>query len=297
MSRFYYFQNDGRCPVMNKVLEKSVPEYLIDKKDKEAVPYYFILDWNVVHHSDVYRDFLRSAGIRFVESIEDLPEGAGIFAGGYGGDPVALEEAKSKGIPLIDKICPWVEFLEEDIRSVPQGYQCVILIDEFHIVYRNFQSLIPENAIIVNEKNFREKCGELDGSKPVFLCVYATFRQKDFDDVKELIENLLPDLPHKFSSRGICSWITHNSLFDEIDYAFKELQLSQVWVICNSEYNRSVLTLINEIEDRGAEARLIKRMDDIPRDLPQSGNIGVIIAPVPFDKDRAILDAIKERFE
>lgn len=282
---------------MKNVLEKSVPRYLIDRNETQQTSYYFILDWNVLHHSDVYRDFLKSSGIRFVETIDDLPEGAGIFAGGYGGDPVALDKARAKGIPMIDKICPWVKFLEQDIRSVPEGYQCVILIDEFHIVYKNFKSLFPENTLIVNEKNYREKCEGLDRDKPVFLCVYATFRQKDFDNVKHCIEKKLPGLPHKSSSRGICSWITRNSLFDEIGQVIPGRGLSQVWIICNSEYNRSVLTLINEIEDKGAEARLLKHVDDIPLELPESGNIGVLIAPVPFDKDREILNAIKERFE
>ena len=61
----------------------------------------------LVHNEQVVSD-LAARGLRFVESLEDVPDGATVLFSAHGVAPAVREEAQRRGLAVVDATCPFV---------------------------------------------------------------------------------------------------------------------------------------------------------------------------------------------
>ena len=59
-------------------------------------------------HNEIVVGELVSRGMVFVESVSELPEGATVLVSAHGTSPETFEEAKKKGVTVVDATCPFV---------------------------------------------------------------------------------------------------------------------------------------------------------------------------------------------
>jgi 4-hydroxy-3-methylbut-2-enyl diphosphate reductase len=75
---------------------------------------------------------LEARGIHQVESVDELPAGAVVLSA-HGVDPQVEEEARRRGLEVIDATCPFVRRAHGHIRTLAEeGYAVVILGDRGH---------------------------------------------------------------------------------------------------------------------------------------------------------------------
>ncbi len=296
MPFFYFFQNDGRCGFIKKQFEEDYWEYLKKDKKYHNTEYYLNLEWNSRGGKGVETGWFDRYNYRYIRNISELPAGAGILVSGYDGSLEEIEAAKEKGTPVLEKICPWIAMLKNEIKKVRPGYQCLMLLDEGHMIFYNYSSIFPVNTVFLTIENYKEKLRFFDGGKPVHLLVYSSFRLKDAETIVKYISTCFPHKENIFWLKGICGWVLGSGIFEEIAQAVRGKNLSEIWVICSGENNRSVKSLVYEIEENGARPVIIKDAGDIPDKKEGSGNIGILRAPIPYSKEDEILRAIKERY-
>lgn len=302
MKSIYFFKNDGKCKWVIKELNEYIPKYLHDPIEFEGkkIKFHIILKWVFGNVKGVNLEWLKETNINYVNTIDELPKGAGIYTGGYDADLLELEEAKKRGIPLFERPCPWIRQIREQLLVLDSNkFQCVFMIDAGHMVYNCYQSVFPDDIIIVNPENYKEEIIKNKNKKPISLIVYSVFRKKDIERVTEFINNNFPHPENRFDGyrKTLCIW-TKQGLLEEIEEEVKTRELDEIWVICSSEHDRSTISILNEIKDSGAKPVIIKAYEDINNINSNGLRVGVLQAPIPLPKRiQNIVNILKKEYE
>src|SRR5262245_36272437 len=87
----------------------------------------------IVHNQHVVQDFTRR-GVRFVQSIDEVPGGARLGLSAHGVSTVVWQKAKDKQVEMvIDATCPLVDKVHREVRKfAAQGYWIILIGHESH---------------------------------------------------------------------------------------------------------------------------------------------------------------------
>src|SRR5574341_903370 len=87
----------------------------------------------IVHNLHVVREFT-ARGVRFVQSIDEVPAHAKLVFSAHGVSPLEWQRAKEKQLEIIiDATCPLVEKVHREVRKFgPQGYWIILVGHEKH---------------------------------------------------------------------------------------------------------------------------------------------------------------------
>lgn len=103
---------------------------------ENPLPIYCLHD--IVHNESVVQGLARS-GMRFVEDIGDVPEGAMMLVSAHGTSPVIREEAETRHLRLLDATCPFVAAAHNRIRkNHARGMRTAIVGDPSHAEVRGY---------------------------------------------------------------------------------------------------------------------------------------------------------------
>lgn len=70
----------------------------------------------LVHNEQVVAD-LKARGMRFVESLDDVPDGATVLFSAHGVAPAVRDEAQRRGLAVVDATCPFVGRAHRAVRE------------------------------------------------------------------------------------------------------------------------------------------------------------------------------------
>ena len=100
-------------------------------------------------HNEIVTEELRALGYRFVERIEDVPEGATIVFSAHGVSPAVRAAAKARKLKVVDTTCPFVAKVHKAAKAFSdRGLPVVILGDPKHVEVRGIAGEC-ENCSIV----------------------------------------------------------------------------------------------------------------------------------------------------
>jgi len=298
---FYFFQKDGGCSYMKKEIAEYFPKYLheeIPYGDKK-VKFYCVLKWVKRENKGANMEMVLESGINYVSTIDELPEGAGVYVTGYDIDLNDYEAIKRRNIPIIERPCPWIKQLREQLLRVNHAtHQAVLMIYRGHMVYDCYKSAFPDDIIIIQPDTYKEAIEKHNNGKPIHLLVYAAFRKKDAIAVIDYINRNHPHPDNILDGykKTLCIW-TRQGLFEEIEQAIHANSLHEIWILCSSEKDTSTQSIIREVVEHGARPHIIITESDIPASVTGNGNIGVLFAAIPLSsKQKKYIDIIKKRF-
>jgi len=110
----------------------------------------------VVHNEGVISQ-LAEQGIRTVDSLDQVTEGAAVVIRAHGVRPEVLHSAGERGLDVIDGTCTWVIQEQREItRLVEEGYVIVLLGTPRHPEVVGLLGFAPD-AIVVDEEEDWEK--------------------------------------------------------------------------------------------------------------------------------------------
>ncbi|HOV13996.1 MAG TPA: hypothetical protein PK771_06910 [Spirochaetota bacterium] len=296
MGFIYFFKNINGCERFLKELRDEWSKYLKIGEKFNGVEYYLIEEWISSKEKGANIEWLNSIKVRHIKFLNDLPYSAGVYISSYGGKYEEIEYLKKEGINFVENICPWVKLLIRELQKVKNTHQCVIMIDEDHMVRKNYDSLIPGDTIIVNEENFKDMIKNKKNNKPLHFIVYNTFRPIEAERVKNFIETNYPNVNNIFQLKTSCGWVTKSGLFEEITDTVVKKKIDEIWIICGGRLDRSTKSIINHIKELNVDYQLIREITDIPSSIQSGRNIGVLKVPVPYHKANEIIEVIKERY-
>ena len=85
-------------------------------------------------HNEIVIGELKDLGFKFVERIEDVPEGEAVVFSAHGVSPAVRESAKARNLKVVDTTCPFVAKVHRAARAFSEkGLPVVILGDPKHV--------------------------------------------------------------------------------------------------------------------------------------------------------------------
>ncbi|MGH7854855.1 MAG: 4-hydroxy-3-methylbut-2-enyl diphosphate reductase [Candidatus Binatia bacterium] len=211
----------------------------------------------IVHNRHVVADFSKR-GVRFVQSIDEVPAGARLVFSAHGVAPDVWQQAKQKGLQvIIDATCPLVEKVHREVRKfAAQGYWIILVGHEKHDEIVGTSGEAPERIQIVASVEEAAKISIPDAEKIVAL----TQTTLSVDDTREIIEILKKRFPKLVTAakEDIC-YATQNRQ-DAVKQLSKEVDLVLVIGSRNSENSNQ---LCNVARSQGKNAYLIDDHRDI----------------------------------
>ena len=164
----------GFCAGVTAALRKAVAVAA------EARPVFCL--HQLVHNEVVVAD-LRTRGFSFVESIEDVPEGATVLFSAHGVSPAVRERAAERGLKVVDATCPFVERVHRAARDfAAKGMPVVVIGNPSHAEVRGIVGEAA-NAVVLDPSQPRAR-----GLPPKFGLVSQT--TMNADEVASLVAEL-----------------------------------------------------------------------------------------------------------
>jgi (E)-4-hydroxy-3-methyl-but-2-enyl pyrophosphate reductase len=106
----------------------------------------------VIHNEGVVSE-LRQLGIRTVDSLDDVDQGAAVVIRAHGVRPDVMARAADRGLEVLDGTCTWVIQEQRELaRLVDEGYTIVLLGTPKHPEVVGLLGFAPD-AIVVDEED------------------------------------------------------------------------------------------------------------------------------------------------
>jgi 4-hydroxy-3-methylbut-2-enyl diphosphate reductase len=205
----------------------------------------------IVHNQHVVQDFTRR-GVRFVQSIDEVPRGARLVFSAHGVSPVVWQKAKEKEVEIvIDATCPLVDKVHREVRKfAAQGYWIVLIGHERHDEIVGTSGEASERIRIVADIADARAVDVPDPDKVIVL----TQTTLSVDDTREVIDVLKERFPRMITpaKEDIC-YATQNRQ-DAVKQLAGEVELILVIGSRNSENSNQLFKVARA---RGTIAYLI----------------------------------------
>ena len=186
----------------------------------------------IVHNQHVVQDFIRR-GVRFVQSIDEVPRRAKLVLSAHGVSPAVWQQAKEKQVEIvIDATCPLVDKVHREVRKfAAQGYWIILIGHEKHDEIVGTSGEAPKRIRIVADITDARAVDIPDPDKVIVL----TQTTLSVDDTREVIEVLKERFPRMVTpvKEDIC-YATQNRQ-DAVKQLAGEVELVLVIGSRNSE--------------------------------------------------------------
>ena len=104
----------------------------------------------LVHNEQVVTD-LTTRGLHFVESLEDVPDGATVLFSAHGVAPAVREEASRRGLTVVDATCPFVACVHRAAREfAARGVPVVVVGHAGHAEVRGVVGGLPDFSVVAS---------------------------------------------------------------------------------------------------------------------------------------------------
>jgi 4-hydroxy-3-methylbut-2-enyl diphosphate reductase len=210
----------------------------------------------IIHNRYVVED-LRRKGARFVEEVDDVPDGAWLIYSAHGVSPEVRGNARRRGLRTIDATCPLVTKVHlEALHYAKNGYTILLIGHEDHDETVGTLGEAPGAIRIVGS---REEALAVEVPDPARVA-YLTQTTLSIDDTREIVEALQERFPQMASpAKGDICYATQNR-----QDAVKEMASRIDLLLVLGAPNSSNSIRLCEVSERaGVPAHLIERADQI----------------------------------
>jgi 4-hydroxy-3-methylbut-2-en-1-yl diphosphate reductase len=222
----------------------------------------------IVHNSHVVQG-LRARGAIFVESVEDVPEGAPLVFSAHGIAPAVREAARERGLVSIDATCPLVTKVHTQARRYAAGgYLLVFIGHAGHEEVEGTTGEAPDRIVLV------ESVADVEAlDLPAGPLAYITQTTLSVDETREIIAALRRRFPHIEgpAKEDICYATTNRQ------QAVKELAHEvDLLLVIGSRNSSNSKRLVEVARNAGVESHLV---DDV-REIDEQWLTGVETAGI-----------------
>jgi len=104
----------------------------------------------IIHNPQVVAR-LEEEGLRVVDSLDGLPDGATLVVRSHGLRKAVLEDAASRGLRIVDATCPFVKEAQERATQLErEGYDVVVVGEERHPEVLSITGNLERPAVVVD---------------------------------------------------------------------------------------------------------------------------------------------------
>jgi 4-hydroxy-3-methylbut-2-enyl diphosphate reductase len=210
----------------------------------------------IVHNSHVVRE-LEERGAIFVDSVEEIPEGAPVVFSAHGVAPAVREAANARGLTSIDATCPLVTKVHTQARRYAEGGYTIVLIGHAgHEEVEGTTGEAPDATVLVESAVDAEALALPADTR----LAYITQTTLSVDETREIVEVLRRRFPaiEGPEKEDIC-YATSNR-----QWAVKEL-LGEIGLllVVGSHNSSNSIRLVDTAHAAGVPAYLVDDASEI----------------------------------
>ena len=246
----------------------------------------------IVHNPRVVEN-LRAKGVRFVEQIDQIPNGAITVFSAHGVSEKIEQDANAHGLRALDATCPLVSKVHvEGRRYAAQGYDIILIGHENHPEVEGTVGQIPGQVLLVSEVEDVDALQVRDPEK----VAYITQTTLSVDDTRDVIEALRRRFPKVVGPdvKDIC-YATQNR-----QAAVRQLASVVDLVLVVGARNSSNSNRLCEVSaDSGVPSFLVEDPSNVdPAWLKGKKSIGITAgASTPEELVQALIEKLREYCE
>jgi 4-hydroxy-3-methylbut-2-enyl diphosphate reductase len=223
----------------------------------------------IVHNRHVVES-LRAKGAVFVDELDEVPDDATVIFSAHGISPAVREEARRRGLRVIDATCPLVTKVHlEAVRYAREGYTIVLIGHEDHDEVIGTLGEAPERIVVIDSARAVER---LEVPNPDKIA-YLTQTTLSVDDTRDVIDALRRKFPRIVGpSRDDICYATQNR-----QAAVKRLAGDvDVLLVIGAANSSNANRLVEVARMAGTRAYLINDVNDIkPEWLADARRVGI----------------------
>lgn len=176
----------GFCAGVNMAIQ------CLDEAIKICGPQIFVYH-EIVHNKYVVDRFSRQ-GVTFVDSIEEVPEGAFLLYSAHGVSPAVRALAKARQLKTIDATCPLVTKVHlEAVRFAKQGYTIVLIGHEGHDEVIGTMGEAPDRMVLVDSPEEVDRLTFPAGTRLAYL-TQTTLSVAEANRVIQRLKERFPEI-------------------------------------------------------------------------------------------------------
>ena len=219
--------------------------------DTEPPPIYAFHE--IVHNRFVVEGF-RERGAIFIDSIEEVPEGARVVFSAHGVSPVVVNRARERRLRVIDATCPLVTKVHLETKKAAQdGYDIVLVGHDGHDEVTGTLGEAPERTTVVDGPAGVRALP--DNGRPVFVVTQTTL---SVGDTQEAIDAVRERFPTAEIRNDICYATTNRQA------AVSEIaRRADVVIVVGSENSSNSVRLREVAAATGTPAYRVEGIEDI----------------------------------
>jgi len=210
----------------------------------------------IVHNSHVVRDF-EARGVRFVQELDEVPDGATAVFSAHGVSPQVRASAAARGLRVIDATCPLVTKVHlEAIRFARMGYEILLVGHAGHEEVEGTMGEAASQIRLVSSVADAREVAVTDPERVAFI-TQTTLSMEDTRPIVEALRRRFPKI-HVPAKDDIC-YATQNR-----QVAVRALaQRAPLILVVGSRNSSNSNRLVEEAALAGARAHLVDDVSEI----------------------------------
>jgi 4-hydroxy-3-methylbut-2-enyl diphosphate reductase len=146
----------------------------------------------IVHNRLVVERF-RERGVVFVDSLDEVPDGAPLMLSAHGSPPEVVAAAAAKGGFVVDAVCPLVTKVHHEVKvRAGKGYTVLYVGHQGHDEAVGTMAVAPDSIALVETE--ADVAALADPGRPVALLAQTTLSHHDWAGVLDAARSRFPDL-------------------------------------------------------------------------------------------------------
>jgi 4-hydroxy-3-methylbut-2-enyl diphosphate reductase len=149
--------------------------------------------YHEIVHNRLVVDRFQERGVVFVDSLDEVPDGAPLMLSAHGSPPEVVAAAAAKGGFVVDAVCPLVTKVHHEVKvRAGKGYTVLYVGHQGHDEAVGTMAVAPESiALVENEADVARLA---DPGRPVALLAQTTLSHHDWAGVLDAARTRFPDL-------------------------------------------------------------------------------------------------------
>ena len=210
----------------------------------------------IVHNTQVTGG-LAARGLRFVESLADIPPGAVVLLSAHGVSPAVRAEACARQLQVIDATCPFVAKVHQEVlRFVKDGCTVICIGHRTHAEITGIVGEAPEHIRVVENE---EEARHVQPADPDHVAVVSqtTLSPATADAVREVLRQRFPRMSQP--ARGDVCYATRNR-----QQAVRTLATRvELVLVLGSTGSSNTRRLVETVQSAGSRAHLVGTRADL----------------------------------
>jgi 4-hydroxy-3-methylbut-2-enyl diphosphate reductase len=210
----------------------------------------------IVHNVHVVRD-LEARGAVFVDSEDEVPEGALVVLSAHGVAPQVYRKCEERNLQVVDAVCPLVSKVHAEARRYAgRGLKIALVGHAGHVEVEGTMGEAPEAMVLVETPEDARNL-ELDDGEQLAYLTQTTLSLDDTAEVVDILRERFPDLVGP-PSADIC-YATQNRQ----DAVKRICEEATVVLVVGSRTSSNANRLVEVAHSVGAAAHLIDDESDL----------------------------------